>query len=407
MHIVALTNLFYPAQGGTEISLRQLGEGLVKKGHRVTVITSNQVSLEAFKYPRVDLSLKAEEVREGIRILRLPLTLNQRFILAKTGALALRSRLPGGDRLWFMTQVPHLPQMIKTARELNPDLIYAVPFPTASIYYASVAAKKTGCPWVIQPHLHMKDINSSLMKILRWIFPKASAILTNTRAEKAYLTKQGIQEGKIHVMGQGIDLSLLEGGDGPRFRSGHGLTDEPLILFLGRKVENKGIDTLLEAMPLIWKEESRTILVLAGQSSPYFQNLYNSHPLSQDHRIISVDDFPEEEKTDLLKACDLLILPSQAESFGVVFLEAWAKGKPVIGARIPAVEEMIVDGEDGFLVPYGDPVGLANTAQKLIKNPVLRKTLGEKGKIKVEHDFEISRVTDRMEALFLSLIRLR
>lgn len=405
MHIVALTHLFFPAQGGTEISLRQWTKELVKRGHQVTVITSNQTALEAFKRPRTDHSLKAEEVREGIRILRLPLTPNQQYILAKTGAMALRSRLPGGDRLWFMTQIPHLPQMIKTTQELNPDLIYAVPFPTATIYYASMAAQKTGCPWVIQPHLHLKDINSSLMKILRWLFPKASAILSNTLAEKAYLIKQGIQEEKIHALGQGIDLSLLAGGDGHRFRSDHGLTDEPLILFLGRKVENKGIDTLLEAMPLIWKGEARAVLVLAGHSSPYFQSLYYGHPLSHDHRIISVDDFPEEEKKDLLKACDLLILPSQAESFGVVFLEAWAKGKPVIGARIPAVEEMIVDGEDGFVIPYGDPVSLAIVAQKLIKDPDLRQRMGEKGKFKVEHDFEINRVTDRMEALFLSLMK--
>ena len=405
MHLVALTHLFYPAQGGTEISLRQLAEGLVKKGHRVTVVTSNQVSLEAFKYPRIDLSLKAEEVRAGIRILRLPLTPNQRFILAKTGALALRSRLPGGDRLWFMTQVPHLPQMIKTTRELKPDIIYAVPFPTASIYYASVAAKKIGCPWVIQPHLHVKDVNNSLIKILRWIFPKASALLTNTRAEKEYLEKQGIQEEKIHVVGQGIDLALLDGGDGRRFRSAHGLTHEPLLLFLGRKVENKGIDTLLETMPLVWKEEPSAVLVLAGQSSPYFLTLLNNHPLSKDPRIISIDNFPEEEKADLLMACDLLILPSLAESFGVVFLEAWAKGKPVIGARIPAVEDMIIDGEDGFLVPYGDPVSLAAAAQQLIKDPDLRRNMGENGKLKVVHRFEISRVTDHMEALFLSLVK--
>jgi len=405
MHITALTHLFYPARGGTEISLLECAKGLVKKGHQVTVITSNQICLEDFKNPRSNPSLNGEEIIEGIRIIRLPLSPRQRYILAKTGALALRSRLMGGDYLWFMTHVPHLPQMIRTARALNPDLLYALPFPTACIYYTSVAAKKMGLPWVIQPHLHFKDINVSLMKILHWIFPKASAIMTNTRAEKDYLIKQGIEEKKIHALGQGIDLSLSEGGDGRRFRSTHDLTNEPLILFLGRKVENKGIDILLETMPLIWKEESRTVLILAGQSSPYFQALYSRHPLSKDPRILSLDDFPEDEKNDLLTACDLLILPSQVESFGVVFLEAWAKGKPVIGARIPAVEEMIDNGEDGFLVPYGDPLSLAAAAIKLIKDPEWRKTMGEKGKLKVHHCFEIGKVTDRMEALFLSLVR--
>ncbi len=405
MHIVALTHLFYPAQGGTEISLLEWAKGLVRRGHRVTVVTSNQRALEDFVHPQTNFSLPREEIKEGIRIIRIPLTPRQRFILAKSGALALRSHLPGGDSIWFKTHVPHLPQMIRIARELKPDLIYAVPFPTATIYYALAAAGKTGCPWVIQPHIHVKDINPSLKKILRWIFPKASALLTNTNAEKEFLKRMGVPQEKIHVFGQGIDLSLLKGGDGLRFRERFGLSDEPLILFLGRKVENKGIDTLLETMPLIWEKESRTVLILAGQSSPYYQSLFSRHRLSRDPRIVSLDNFPEEEKADLLTSSDLLVLPSQAESFGVVFLEAWAKEKPVIGARIPAVEDMIDDGEDGFLVPYGDPAGLADAINKLLKNPELRKRMGEKGRLKIINRFEINQITDRLEALFLSLIR--
>jgi len=229
--------------------------------------------------------------------------------------------------------------------------------------------------------------------------------LTNTQAEKDFLIHQGIEGKKIHALGQGIDLSPLEGGNGRRFRAAHGLTDEPLLLFLGRKVENKGIDILLEAMSAVWKEAPRTVLVLAGQASPYFQHLFQGHPLSPDPRILSLDDFPEEEKADLLAACDILILPSQAESFGVVFLEAWAKGKPVIGARIPAVEDMIDHGKDGLLIPYGDPLALAAAIQKLINDPGLRQALGQQGRLKVDQRFEIGKVADRMEALFLSLIR--
>lgn len=404
MHVVALTHLFYPARGGTEISLLEWAIRLITKGHRVTVVTSNQTSLEDFKNPQANPTLVPEEIKEGIRIVRLPLSPGQRFLLAKAGALALRSRLPGGDFLWFMAQLPYLPQMIKTAQGLDPDLLYAVPFPTATIYYASIAAKRMGIPWVIQPHLHFSDINASLTKILGWIFPKASSILTNTEAEKKFLTNTGLPETNIHALGQGIDLTLLKGGNGARFRSRQGLTNEPLILFLGRKVEHKGIDTLLDSMPLIWKEEPRTILVLAGQSSPFFQALFSRHPLSRDPRILSLDDIPETEKKDLLKASDLLVLPSRVESFGVVFLEAWMKGKPVIGARIPAVEDMIEEGEDGLLVPYGDLQALATATITLIKNPELRKTMGEKGMSKVLDRFEIGSVVDRIEAHFLRLI---
>lgn len=130
--------------------------------------------------------------------------------------------------------------MIRTTRRLQPDLIYAVPFPTATIYYAAAAARSLNIPWVIQPHLHERNINRSLRKILTWIFPKASAILTNTRAEKEYLLSQGLDGHRIHPLGQGIDLALLEEGDAGRFRADHGLTDEPLLLFLDGKSKTRG-----------------------------------------------------------------------------------------------------------------------------------------------------------------------
>jgi glycosyltransferase involved in cell wall biosynthesis len=405
MHLVALTHLFYPARGGTEMALQEWARTLAGKGHRLTVITSNQTSLDDFRNPRPNRTLAKEEYWKGIHIIRLPLSPTHRFILAKLGALALRSRLPGSDQLWFMNHVPHLPRMIQTARDLDPDLLYAVPFPTATIYYASVAARHLRCPWVIQPHLHVRDINLSLEKILRRIFPQASAILTNTRAEKNYLIDKGLAESKIYALGQGIDLSPLAGGEASRFRAKFKLNDEPILLFLGRKVENKGIDVILEAMPSIWEKNPRAVLILAGQSGPYFQNLFQGHPLSQDRRIISLDAFPEEEKADLLAASDLLVLPSQIESFGVVFLEAWSKGKPVIGARIPAVEDMISHGVDGLLIPYGDPPALAQAVQRLLKDPELRSAMGEKGQAKVLQKYEIRKVADQMEALFLSLLR--
>jgi glycosyltransferase involved in cell wall biosynthesis len=405
MHIVALTHLFYPARGGTEMALQEWAKTLVSRGHRLTVVTSNQTSLSDFRNPRPNRELPPEEIREGIRIVRLPLSPAQRYLRAKWGALGLRSRLPGGDYFWFRNQVPYLPQMIGVSRSLQPDLLYAVPFPTATIYYAAVAARSLNIPWVIQPHLHERDINPSLRKILTWIFPKASAILTNTGAEKNYLIGQGLDGTRIHPLGQGIDLTPLEGGSPVRFRGRYGLTDEPLLLFLGRKVENKGIEFLLEALPAVWEKEPRTVLLLAGQSSPFFRKLVETHPLAKNPRVLILDDFPEENKADLLEACDILILPSQTESFGVVFLEAWARGKPVIGARIPAVEEMITPGEDGLLVPYGDPRALTRAVLHLLDDPNLRKEMGEKGRCKVLDRYEISKVADTLEALFLNLRR--
>ena len=404
MHLLNLTHLFHPAHGGTETALLELSREMVKRGHRVTVLTSNQLGLEDFQRPRFHPSLPEEETWEGIRIIRVGLPSFQRTLLAKLGALCWRSRLPSGDRLWYRTQVPHLPQMIRRARKLNPDILYAVPFPTATLYYAWQASRQLGCPWVIQPHIHEAQMNESLLKILKWLFPKASAVLTNTEPEKKFLVSQGIESSKIQVFGQGLSAAALIPGDGQAFRRRQGWTDEPLIVFLGRKVEGKGIETLLSVMPRVWAETPQAVLLLAGQSSPYFKDLMDRLPVARDARLRSLDNFPEKEKIDLLAAADLLALPSAVESFGVVFLEAWAQKKPVIGANIPAVAAMVEEGKDGYLVPYDDPPALARAILKLLKDPVLRRTMGEAGAVKVRERFEIGKVAEKMEAFFLELI---
>ncbi len=93
MHILNLTHLFHPAHGGTEMALLELSREMVKRGHRVTVLTSNQLGLEDFQHPQFHTSLPEEETWEGIRIVRVRLPPFQRTLLAKLGALCLRSSI--------------------------------------------------------------------------------------------------------------------------------------------------------------------------------------------------------------------------------------------------------------------------------------------------------------------------
>jgi glycosyltransferase involved in cell wall biosynthesis len=404
MHLLCLTHLFYPARGGTETALLELAGQLVKRGHRVTVLTSNQTRLEDFGHPRSRPHLPDEEELDGIRIIRLRLSRWQRTLLAKLGALCLRSRSAYGQALWFMAHVPHLPGMIRKAVQIKPDLLYAVPFPTATVYYAWQAAGRLGRPWVIQPHIHEAQMNDSLLAIIDWLFPRASAVLTNTEPEKNFLVSRGLEASKIRVLGQGLPERARQAGDGAAFRRRLGLDDQPLVVFLGRKVEGKGLELLLEALPQLWAEIPEAVLLLAGQTSPYFQDLLERDPRARDGRIRSLDDFPEGEKNDLLAAADVLALPSSIESFGVVFLEAWAQKKPVIGVDIPAVAALIENGKDGLLVPAGDAQALGAALLRLLKDPGLRQALGEAGAAKVRDRYEAGKVAAGMEAFFLELI---
>jgi glycosyltransferase involved in cell wall biosynthesis len=101
---------------------------------------------------------------------------------------------------------------------------------------------------------------------------------------------------------------------------------------------------------------------------------------SDDRRWILLLGFVSEaERRDLLAACDLLALPSRTESFGLVFMEAWANHKPIIGARAGAIPAVVRDGEDGILVKFGDVAALAGAIETLVRSPELRANMGAVG----------------------------
>src|SRR5207249_7769945 len=110
----------------------------------------------------------------------------------------------------------------------------------------------------------------------------------------------------------------------------HGLSEETRpILFLGRKQEYKGIATLVEAIQLI-PPHLQVALFLAGPSSPWFDGFYQSLPAPARARIIDLGAVSHPDKVHLLHLAEVLVLPSRFEAFGIVLLEAWACGTPVI-----------------------------------------------------------------------------
>jgi len=108
----------------------------------------------------------------------------------------------------------------------------------------------------------------------------------------------------------------------------------------------------------------------------------------------------EEEKKDAFDACDLFVMPSRYDSFGIVYLEAWRCGKPVIGARVGAIPEVIENGKNGLLVEFGNQDQLASAILSLVQNPELRASMGESGKKKVIERFNWKENIGKVEELF-------
>jgi phosphatidylinositol alpha-1,6-mannosyltransferase len=90
------------------------------------------------------------------------------------------------------------------------------------------------------------------------------------------------------------------------------------------------------------------------------------------------------------EACEIFALPSRGEGFGLVYLEAMAHGKPVIGGSHGGAPEVIEDGVTGYLVPHGDAAQLATSIETLLSDPGLAQKMGGRGRQRVEREFRFS-----------------
>jgi glycosyltransferase involved in cell wall biosynthesis len=171
-----------------------------------------------------------------------------------------------------------------------------------------------------------------------------------------------------------------------------------VLLFLGRQVEYKGIENALQAVVNLQERFPHVHIVVAGPETGYSRQLfarYRDRP-----GVINLGVVSDTTRLDALNACDCLALPSTGEAFGLVFLEAWIVGKPVIGARTAAASEIISDGLDGWLVPPGDPSSLAEALMRWIVSPDLARQMGQAGRRKVLADYTCARIADVVEDIY-------
>jgi glycosyltransferase involved in cell wall biosynthesis len=281
----------------------------------------------------------------------------------------------------------------------------AMPFLSFVMYYPWMARKWYGSTSAIAliPCLHTLDPGVANSRLPILAMEAADAVLPSTTYEKQYLVGRGVPAGKIEITGPGIHWLDTAKTDPRGFRSSHGLDEDPLVVFLGRVEEVKGVWFLMEAMLEAWAVLPSARLVIAGTKSRQTDALRaraSGLPRIARERTTWLLDFPEEQKPDLLAAADVVALPSVHESFGMAFLEAWLFGKPVVGCRIGAVSAVIEDCEDGFLVTPGDRTELAHTLLRLLISPSLRRRFGERGRRKALEHHTWDRIVDRIEAAY-------
>jgi glycosyltransferase involved in cell wall biosynthesis len=275
------------------------------------------------------------------------------------------------------------------------------------MYYALRGARRAGIPIVFLGAIHTSDPWGYDRRMMYRAIQQADAYLALTRFERDYLVARGIEADSITVVGAGVDPDIFAAGDGAEVRQRHGWGESPVVAMMAKQTARKGFDLLLGAMSQVWTTYPDTYLLLAGARTPYSEQIsamIRRLPPAQQERVTVVDDFAEDEKADLLSACDIFVLPSGEESFGIAFIEAWACAKPVIGVRAGAVPSVIDESQDGLLVKDGDTDGLAAAILEMLANPERRAEMGKAGQRKVLSRYTWKTMTRRVRDVYQEVL---
>ena len=279
------------------------------------------------------------------------------------------------------------------------DIVHNVRIGREGISYASLKiARKFDIPFILTP-VHHPRWSGWRYKIFNKIYKEADTIIALTPSEKRTLINLGVNEENICVTGLGPIIS--DRAFPALFREKYKLHSSKTVLFLGQHYKYKGYQQLLKAAPLVWSKHPDTKFIFVGPAVGNSEEFFRENQDPRIHRLGTVD---LQTKTNALAACDVLCVPSSQESFGGIYLESWAFGKPVIGCRIPAVSDVVSDGKDGYLVAQNS-CEIADRISFTLANPTRASQMGKAGRHKMESKYTWDKIALMTEHIYYQTLK--
>lgn len=321
MRILFICENYLPHIGGVEIVFKNLAEGLVKKGHQVSLITH-----------RLKGTKKKEEIN-GVKIFRVP-SFFSRYLFT------------------FFS----IPLVIKLAGKH--ELIQTTTFNGA--FPAWLGGKLRRKPAVITVHEvwagkwdKLTEMRGIKAKFHDWLerliyFLKFDRYICVSESTKRQLSELGVKEGRLKLVYNGVDYEHWEPRryDGKKIREELGLEKNFVYLFYGRPGISKGLEYLIKAVPLIAKEIPRAkLLAIISKDKAYLKRYKYIFELIRklkvEDKVKILNPVSYKELPGYVKAADCVVVPSLAEGFGFTAAESCAMGKPVVASRTTSLPEVV------------------------------------------------------------------
>jgi len=362
---------FYPEIGGVEDHVLRLGRHMVVEGHEVTVHTS-----------RIDLSgasLPQQDTIDGIMVRRYTPGMRLGYY-----ATTFRPRIGTGDIL-HCHGYAFLP---------NDFAIRHYCGRMGTVFTTHHGVRMTPPNFRARTLRRLYDLRG--LGTLR----KADRVFTSSQADKQWLIERNVLPKRIEVVPDGIaDEAFIPGAKA--FAQRHGLSN--FIMFLGRVHWEKCIDHLLSAVAKINRRDLQ-VAVVGPDAGATEQLRQTAEKLGIRGSVKFIGKVSQDEKKGLLAGCSMLALPSLYEAQGLVILEAWAQGRPIVASRVGGVPDMVQNGVNGLLYDWGDIGELASSISKILDDPELAVDLGEAGRITASERYRWSSVAERIEVIYSSVL---
>jgi phosphatidylinositol alpha-1,6-mannosyltransferase len=280
------------------------------------------------------------------------------------------------------------------ARRLRADVVFATHWSCA--HAAGISRRLSGYPRHIGTAAHGRELigrpfaRSAVAQrfydaLRRRALSRSDVLFPISRYTASLLETFDVQ--RVSVVNNGVNAIEFQPdrASGAGFRARHGLGSGPLLMTIGRLVERKGIDTVIAALPGLARDfpELGYAVVGGGPDRARLEALAREHGVAERVKFLGV--LPAGELAHAYNACDIFVMPARSdgrdvEGFGLVFLEASACGKPVVGARSGGVPDAVIEGQTGYLVEPGSPPELAQRLGQLLESPALCAELGQGGR---------------------------